>query len=63
MNAAAQDGALVAQSKLGTTNESARNLASDSSEFEGINEQARKIYTRTEFIQPFFSNPHGHAYA
>ena len=46
MDAAAQDGALVAQSKLGTANESARNLASDSSE--GINEQARKIYTRTE---------------
>ena len=50
MDAAAQDGALVAQSKLGTANESACNLASDSSE--GINEQARKCYTRTEFIQP-----------
>ena len=35
MDAAAQDGALVAQSKLGTANESACSLASDSSE--GIN--------------------------
>ena len=62
MDAAAQDGALVAQSKLGTANESACSLASDSSE--GINLTGKQgILPHNQSLFNRSSPTHGHAFA